>query len=240
MRSGISRLGGVLALLTVAGPLCAGPVTQPPTGSGGSVTTNPAAPAYAAGFWYPSVPGPSATGGVGNVGNVRLEPFVTGQAFTIDQVGVLISTAAATGGRATIYVYGANATGNRPGGLPIGQCELTTVTSTGVQACTFASPVSLIGNRVYWFGWEINSSATTLVAASASSASGYPGWIEGMMSSATILATQSLNSKLTLAFGNNTHGYGVASDPSAYSPAMVEIAGVTNMPLVFFRVASLP
>ena len=136
-----------LALATCApGAAFAQDVSYPP---GVGVTPyTPGVPAYASGFWYPQMPGSTSAGGSGGAAsNVYLQPFIAAQSLTIDQIGVLVSTASGAGGAAAIYVYGANTAGNRPSGTPLGTCQ-PTVTATGFQACTFSSAVALTGNKV--------------------------------------------------------------------------------------------
>ena len=228
-----------LALATCSpAPASAGPVTQPAAGGGTSYT--PGAPAYASGFWYNSTPSTAQAGTAGSAGYVFLEPFGAAQSITIDKVGVLVATAGATGSKATIYVYGSNTAGNRPSGSPLGQCEITTVTSTGFQSCTFSTSVALTGNKVYWFGWEINSTATALVAMTPIAAAGYEAWLAGYTDPIGLASTGSALSRVNLQFGNASHTYGAASNPATYSPAMIETYGQVKIPAVLFHVASVP
>jgi len=213
----------------------AGPVTQPTVGSATPYT--PASPAYATNFWYPSTPANTQAGLVGTAGTVYLTPYVPAQSITIDQVGVHITVPGGAGAQAAIYIYGANTAGNRPSGNPLAQCTITSVTASGVQGCFFPSPLALTGNRVYWIGWEINASATALVATAASGAAAYDLWLEGTLNSASMGGA---SSRLLLQFGNGAHGFGVASNPTTYSPAMSETWGIAKVPLYLLHVVSVP
>lgn len=215
------------SILTLLALICdpsvaAQTVVQPP------VTANAAAPAYKENFWYPSLQGVTAGGGAIVTGNLRLMAVSITKPITIDKLGAVVSTLAATG-NATLHFY-PNAIINRPTGSSV-SCTITTAT-TGTKTCDLASAVSITTPGVYWFGIEVDSAASNAAAFQtfATSTNNNP-YIAGM--SAFTLPISS-SSKVAISW---THSYGSSSDLTGGT--LVEYQANSDA-LVYFHVSSIP
>jgi len=188
-------------------------------------------PIYVAGNWYTGLmPSESsiAVGAVPGANSIRLHPFFVTNTITINALGVRLTTLAA-GGNIQCAIYANNAATGRPTGTALASTASITTAATGnVNA---AVNVQLTPG-MYWQATNMDNGTATAVAFSGTSLAG-----------ASIIG--SATQANSIAAGPGTFvGLGVSQTfgtwPDLTAASFTEQVSVTTIPVVQFKVASIP
>jgi hypothetical protein len=185
-------------------------------------------PGYLAGNWYLPV-GPAITSGgsAPGSGSIRLYPGYVKERVSISALGVRVSTLS-VGGNVQAAIYANNATTQRPTGNALAStASLSTTNSASVNAAVSIQ----IEPGLYWFATNCDNGTAAFTSFSS-----------GVTSVSAIIGstTQSTN----LANGNAMVGLSVAQAfgtwPDLTAGSFTEVVGVTSVPLVQFKISSVP
>lgn len=135
------------------------------------------------------------------VNRLRMVPFIPSRTITVDQLGVVVSTAVA-GGFVVVGIYSSKAN-NTPNALLAQTAELPTGTATGVYSTVSQT---LVAGQLYWLAWNTNASGLGLRACTAGS-----GRAVGAFSSGTI------TTKLTMLEQTSTYNATMPATWGTYS-----------------------
>lgn len=182
-------------------------------------------PDYVAGNWYlPYIIVATSNGQAPGAGSIRLVPMYLKSKLTINNLGVNITTASA-GGNVQAAIYANNPATGRPTG--------TALVTTGNMATDATGAVSSTVNiqlnpGLYWFATNSDNSTVTYI--SNGSTSPYQSI---MIGSTSLSNTAGMLSGLSV-----TQTFGTW--PNLTSASFTELSTSQRIPLVFFRVGSVP
>jgi hypothetical protein len=185
-------------------------------------------PGYLAGKWYiPSGIFSNSAGSAPGAGSIRLFPGYIKQQCTLNALGVRISTLSA-GGNVQAAIYANNPATMLPTGTPL--------VSSGNMSTTIAASVNAaislqLGPGLYWFGTNCDNGTVSMPAISPSSLFG----AQNLGS-----ATQSADMAGTFGITGVSVAQTFGTWPDLTSASFAELANITNVALLQFKVASVP
>jgi hypothetical protein len=190
-------------------------------------------PGYVAGRWY-SPPVTITTGAAQVADQIRLMPFMVASRCTVSDLGVRITTAAASG-HIRLGIYASNATTKMPTGSALSTCIVAT-DSTGTISTALGSNVALTPG-LYYFASQSDNSTVVCSAFGSNSAAGTISSLIGdsSLSSLSLAAAQTLNAYTTSVA--LTYSNGMTSVTAA---TFTDISTTGQQVMVFFKVTSVP
>jgi hypothetical protein len=183
---------------------------------------------YIANNWYtPSGVMALTAGSIPGSGSIRLFPGIIKQQITINALGVKVSTLS-NGGNVQAAIYANNSATMRPTGNPlVSSASMSTTTAVAVNAA-----VSLqLGPGLYWFASN-SDNATSICTALAGSA----------LNITSILGTSTQGNLLgnSAALGGLSVSQTFGTWPDLTSGSFSDVSGTSSIPIVVFKVASVP
>lgn len=190
---------------------------------------NGQAAGYVAGRWY--LPQGVTTCGAGTaqgVNSIRLRLYYIPRQITIDTLGVNISTLGA-GGNIQLAIYAHDTATGKPTGTALVSTSSITTASTGVVN---AAASLQLGPGYYWFASNTDSAAVVVRAEGAATA---PSQSMNVGSTTQINVWGS-----SVLFGGYTFAQTFGTWPDLTGQTMVDNTVTTNIPVLTFKVASVP
>jgi len=186
-------------------------------------------PGYIVGNWYlqPGV-GPLSAGSVPGTGSIRLYPAYLKERVTINSLGLRVTTLSAAGNvQAAIYANDAVA------GKPTGAALAATASMSTGSAASVNSAVSIqLDPGIYWWASNCDNGVAIFDAISSTNAQ-----------AATLIGSATQGNVANAAGGSLT-GYSVAQTfgtwPNLTSGSFTEVSGSSSIPVVQFKVGSVP
>jgi hypothetical protein len=183
-------------------------------------------PGYIVGNWYvPWALGQMQTGTAPGLGSIRLYPAYFLQQATLNALGLRVSTLSA-GGNVQAAIYANNAATGRPTGTAL----VSTASMSTAAAGNVNAAVSIqLSAGMYWFATNCDNGTAALASFVAGNT-----WMEALIGGAAQndLQTGSLEGlSVTQAFG---------TWPDLTAASFTEITSVATIPLVQFKLASVP
>lgn len=194
-----------------------------------TLITNRRAAGYVAGRWYVPIGVTSAGAGTAQgVNSIRLKLVYIPQQCTIDTLGVNISTLGAAGNiQLAIYAHD-TATGKPTGNALVSTASITTGSTGAVNAAASLQ----LGPGFYWFASNTDS-ASVVVRAETIATAPFQSLNVGSTTQVNVFGS-------SVFFGGYTFAQTFNTWPDLTGQTMVDNTVGTNIPVVFFKVASVP
>lgn len=183
---------------------------------------------YVTGRWYLPFGINSIGGGTAQGANsIRLKLVYIPETITIDTLGANVSTAAAGNLQLAIYAHDPAA------GKPTGNALVSTASiSTAVAGVVSSAAALQLGPGFYWFASNIDTGSVVVRGEVAAQAAAQSMWV-GSTTEVNIWGTSVFLGGYTFAQTFNTW-------PDLTGQTMVDNTVVSNIPVVSFKVASVP
>jgi hypothetical protein len=185
-------------------------------------------PGYVSGRWYlPSNIYSLSTGSAPGAGSIRLYPAYIKERITLNALGIRITTLSA-GGNVQAAIYAVNTSTGLPTGTALASTSSISTAATG----NLNSAVNLqLEPGIYWFATNCDNGVAI-----------FTGTLNSSPLASTIIG--STTEAATLQSSGGLQGFSVSQTfgtwPDLTSASLVNIASATSIPIVQFKIASVP